>query len=85
MKENLVFALRLAIDMKKEVQIELSTGNVNSMCVYFIPDAFELFEDELIIWRGDDMYTVDLKEIVYNEITNEYACGNSDNALYISF
>lgn len=84
MLENLIFALQNAVDRSEEIEINLSVGATNSVCVYFVPDTFDESDDELIIYCGADVYTVDVSEIDYDEANNEYACG-SDIPLYIAF
>ena len=81
MREQVITLVKDAINNGKELRITMQSGS-NAICVDIVPDNIDVGTMGMIIYSGNNLFDVDLRDVEYD--FEEYVCGNSHSVITIS-
>ena len=83
MKEKLKAMINAAINNKTSLRFMLESG-MNAASVEFIPEDLDEGFDNFVIYSGDNVFTVGVRNIEYDEVEEGFCCSNGLSFVTIS-
>ena len=84
MKNNLVDAINKAIENGSEVNISISTQELNGMNIHMIPDYIDVSDAYCVLFHDTDIVTVNLANVEFDDILGEFICSEKNSSITIS-
>ena len=82
MSNNIINYLDEIINNCEEIEISMSAGN-NGILVYFVPDDYDCGSEKLTIYSGNDIYTMSLKNMEYDDLEDRYVSCSGNCSIII--
>lgn len=83
MRKELLATINKAIDNAEKLVIEIHAG-ISGMRVECNPDGVDEGSSSVVIYAGNDLYSVDISDVSWDEDEDKFICNNEHCAVSIS-